>query len=314
MRRLRTIGAFTALLMVAACRPPHDADKTSSASSEDLKPAMQALAPPAEATITELKAPESVLHDVEQDVYFISNINGGMQDVDHNGFISRVHPDTLMVDLKWIESGRNGVRLDGPKGMAIVGNTLFVSDVTAVRKFDRHTGAPLGEVPLAGATFINDLATDGKSVYVSDTGFDVGPGETFVDNGSQAIWKITGDRAEKIASGPGLGHPNGLEVVDGKLWVVTFGSDELYTLDGHRRANVVKLPSGELDGLAHLGDGSMVVTSWKASQIFRGPPSGPFHAILAGIDSPADIGYDARRHRLLVPHPTADQVTIHPLQ
>src|SRR5256886_1138508 len=37
--------------------------------------------------------PESVLHDPAQDIYFVSNINGGPTAKDNNGFISRVRPD-----------------------------------------------------------------------------------------------------------------------------------------------------------------------------------------------------------------------------
>src|SRR6266851_4924042 len=37
--------------------------------------------------------PESVLHDPVQDIYFVSNINGGPTTKDNNGFISRVRPE-----------------------------------------------------------------------------------------------------------------------------------------------------------------------------------------------------------------------------
>lgn len=272
-------------------------------------------APPAAVRIIEgLQGPESVLYDPEQDVYFISNIKGGELAADGDGFISRVQPDTLSLELKWIQGGENGVHLDGPKGMALLGDWLYVSDVTAVRKFDRHTGAPLAEIPLPGATFINDMATDGHSLYVSDTGLAMGPGETFRPTGTDAIWKITDDRATKIASGPALGHPNGLDVVDGKLWVVTFGGTELYELDGGKKTHVTNLPAGELDGLLHLEDGSRLVASWLGAAVYRGRVDGTFQAVLSGVPAPADIGYDTKRHRLLVPLSTSNQVTVNDLR
>jgi hypothetical protein len=264
--------------------------------------------PAALTVITDLRAPESVLHDRERDVYYISNINGGMLTVDGNGFISRVDPKTMTVELHWIAKG-----LDGPKGMAVAGDTLYVSDILAVRKFDRRTGASLGAIPLPGATFINDMTTDGRNVYVSDTGIAMGPGLEFLETGTDAIWKIAGDRAEKIASGRELGHPNGLDLVDGKLRVVTFGSNELYELDGDRRRTIQKFPGEQLDGLVHLPDGSPVVTSWEADEIFEAN-DGEVRAVLASIPSPADIGYDTKRHLLLVPRPMNNQVTIHSLK
>ncbi len=139
--------------------------------------------PPALSVIGDLRAPESVLHDRERDVYYISNINGSMLTRDGNGFIARVDPKTMKVDLGWIAKG-----LDAPKGMAVLGDALYVSDITGVKKFDRRTGAPRGEIPLPGATFINDIATDGRNLYVSDTGIAMGPGTQFVETGSDAIW------------------------------------------------------------------------------------------------------------------------------
>jgi hypothetical protein len=275
---------------------------------------MRSLAPPALAVITKLRAPESVLHDREQDLYFISNINGGLLTVDNNGFISRVHPDTMQVELKWIEGGRNGVRLDAPKGMAILGDTLYVSDVTAVRKFDRRTGASLGEITLHGAALINDITTDGRSLYVTDTGLLTGPGKTFFRTGSDAIWKITGDQPEKLASGPTLRHPNGIDYVDGKLRVVTFGPNELYELNDGKRRELAQLPRGQLDGLVHLDDGTALVSSWEGEGIYRQTKRGEFEPVLTGIDAPADLGYDFKRHRLLVPSSGTNQVTIHAMR
>jgi hypothetical protein len=297
------------LITLTACRPPHRAEKTLHATNRDRAPVMNALAPQAVVLITKLRQPESALHDPQQDVYFISNMNGGLLDRDDNGFISRVDAKTLHVELKWIESGRNGVHLDAPKGMAIVGDTLYVSDITGVRKFDRKNGAPLGEITLAGTTLINDITTDGSSIYVSDTGLQPTAGNSFAPTGTDAIWKITNDRPERYATGDTLGHPNGVDWVDGKLRVVTFGGHELFDLAGGKKSHVVQLPGGQLDGLVHLANGDVVITSWLGNEIYRGPAGGPFHTILGGIDAPADIGYDAVRGRLLVP--AGNQVSIH---
>jgi sugar lactone lactonase YvrE len=305
MRR-RFAVVVLATLALMGCPGDRRAHTTIRAAAVELPTPMRRLAPLAEAIITGLRAPESVLYDAQQDVYFISNINGQMLSVDGNGFISRVDAKTLAVDLKWIATG-----LDGPKGMAILGDTLYVSDVTAVRKFDRRTGAHQGDVRLPGASFLNDLATDGKSVYVSDTGVLTGAGTAFLETGTDAIYRITGDTVEKIASGKKLNCPNGLEFIDGKLWVVTFGSNELYRLDGGTPNVAAELPWGQLDGVTRLADGSVVISSWHGNELFRGPVDGPFEPILAGLDSPADMGYDTKRHRLLVPHPPGNQVTIH---
>ena len=308
VRRLRI--ALIALVL-AACNnegppPPHT-------SISDDEQRSKIVAPAAVATIsTGLAGPESVLYDAQQDVYFISNINGGLLDRDNNGFISRVDAKTLSVNLKWIEGGRNNVTLDGPKGMAIVGDSLYVSDVAAVRKFDRHSGAPLAAIALPGTTTINDLTTDGQNVYVSDTGVIPGPAETFEATGTDSIWIIENDHARKIASGNELlKQPNGLEFVDGHLWVVTFEGNELYQLNGGSKSSVMTLPREQLDGVVHTPDGSWLVTSWKGMAVYRSSGNGSFEPILQAIPSPADIGYDTKRHLLLLPASSNNSVTLH---
>src|SRR6476469_729042 len=61
-------------------------------------------APTRPTAITEgLQTPESVFYDADQDVYYISNINGAPLDVDDNGYISRVNAETMKVEAKWID-------------------------------------------------------------------------------------------------------------------------------------------------------------------------------------------------------------------
>jgi sugar lactone lactonase YvrE len=262
-----------------------------------------------------LQTPESVLWDPQQDVYFISNINGQPLAADNNGYISRVNPDTMQVEAKWVEGGvKPGVTLNAPKGMAIVGETLYVADITTVRKFDRKSGAPQGEIKIPGSTFLNDVASDGIAVYVSDSGLKAGAGGNFEPTGTDAIWKITRDAAMKIAAGDDLKRPNGVEAKGGKLWVVSFGGNELYQLDHGKKKNVATLPKGSLDGLVLLDDGTFLVSSWDGKAVYRGPAAGPFQTVLDNVNAPADIGYDSKRNRLLVPHFMDNIVTIHELK
>ena len=104
------------------------------------------------------------------DVYLVSNINGSPLGADGNGFITRVAPDGTVTNLKWIDGESEVVTLNAPKGMAIIGDTLYVADITHVRFFHRDTGEPLGEIEIPGATFVNDLAAGrGGWLFVSDT-------------------------------------------------------------------------------------------------------------------------------------------------
>lgn len=311
MKRFLPFLSVFALIGALACQ--QSAEQTPSTAAPPAKPAVQKQPAAKPAMIEGLSTPESVLYDADQDVYFISNINGSPLEVDNNGFISRVTPDSLSLELRWIEGGKGNVTLNAPKGMALVGDTLYVADITSVRKFNRKTGAPEGEIKIPGSTFLNDLVSDGKAVYVSDSGMKSDGKGGFAGTGTDAVWKIEKDKPAKIASGTDLNRPNGLEIADGKVWVVTFGSNELYALKNGKKTNVVKVPKGSLDGLIHLSDGTFLVTSWESSTVYRGPAAGPFTPVVENVTSPADIGYDTKRHLLLVPHFQENRVTIHEL-
>jgi hypothetical protein len=250
-----------------------------------------------------LSTPESVLYDDTNDVYLVSNINGKPLDADGNGFISKLSPEGGGATLKWIEGGKNKVTLNAPKGMGFMGDLLYVADLDTVRMFDRKTGAPAGEVKVPGAVFLNDIAvtTDGR-VLVSDTGMKASA-KGFEPAGTDAVYSI--DKAKKlttIAKAAELGAPNGLLPMGDKTWVVTFGSGELYSLDAKgKKGDAQKLPKGSLDGILPLPNGDLLISSWEANAVYRGKPGHDFTLVIENVKSPADIGYDAKRSRVLVP-------------
>ncbi|MBI4715890.1 MAG: hypothetical protein HY760_08145, partial [Nitrospirae bacterium] len=80
--------------------------------------------------------------------------------------------------LRFVEGGKSGVTLHAPKGLAVVGDVLYVTDIDAVRGFDKETGNVLHTIDLKkkGALFLNDLTVDDQGVlYVSDTTVFVDP-------------------------------------------------------------------------------------------------------------------------------------------
>lgn len=261
-----------------------------------------------------LLTPESALYDADNDRYLVSNINGSPFDKDNNGFISVLSPDGQVTNLKWIEGGKAKVTLDAPKGLAISKGILYAADIVVVRMFDAKTGAPKGDIPIPGATFLNDVAAapDGK-VYVSDSGIKAGSGG-FDPTGTDAVYVIDKGKVKPLAKGTQLGRPNGVLWTDKGLIVVTFGTNEVYLLDEKgAKHDVTKTPAGALDGVVAVGD-TLLVTSWEAQAIFRGKLDGTFDVALAAQKSPADIGYDTKRGRVIVPHLMENTVEVYELK
>jgi len=260
--------------------------------------------------------PESVLYDVAGDRYLVSNINGSPDAADGNGYISELSPDGAVKTPKLIEGGVKDVKLDGPKGLIIVGKELWVTDITQVRKFDLKTLAPKGDIKLPEATFANDiaLAPDGK-VYVSDSSVKATE-KGFEPNGGDQVLVI--DKAGKVkvlAKSKDLGGPNGLAFGPKGLLVNGLLSNEVFGIGAKgEKVDVIKMPNGGLDGLLVVGD-TLLCSSWGASAVYRGKLGGTsYEPVIQNVKGPADIGWDSKRSRVLIPRFMDDLVEVYDLK
>ena len=258
-----------------------------------------------------LSTPESALHDELADLYLVTNINGTPFGDDGVGYVARFYPDGRPENLKWIDGAKSGVELNAPKGMAIVGDTLYVADVTAVRKFDRTTGAPKGAIVVHGSTFLNDLsaAADG-TIYVSDTGL-LAP--DFKASKTDAVYAISPNGAvQTVKKSTDLAQPNGLLAGDGDVLMVNWIDGTLNRLDsGGSVTKLSRLPAAQLDGLVKTKDGVYLISSWAGSCVYS-LKDGVVTLAIPNLPEPADLGYDAKRERLLVPYFKLNKLDVFP--
>lgn len=264
-----------------------------------------------------LMSPESVLWDSVADVYLVSSVNGSPGDKDDNGFITRITPQGQVDALKWIDGSTAGVNLSAPKGMAIKGDTLYVTDIDCVRRFVRTSGTPAGEICFPGATFLNDLAVDNLgTLYVTDSGFRVDSLGAQVNTGTDAVWRFTpAGQTGKVIEGGVLGHPSGIAFRGQDAFIVTAGSGEIYQIGPENNRNIVLpgAPERALDDIVFTKDGGYLFTSWGDKAVHRVGPDGTTSRALENVEGPAGIGYDAKRDRVLVPLMPSNEVRIAPL-
>lgn len=278
-------------------------------------PMSEAAAPSGPITMADVgfATPESVLHDTNADVYLVSNINGAPTAADGNGFISRVSPAGEVLELKWIDGEADGVTLSAPKGMAISGGMLWVTDIDCVRMFALDTGAPAGEVCVEGATFLNDLAPhpNGQDVLLTDSGLDA----SFAPSGTDAVYHMTADGYAPIAADPDMGAPNGVALTgDGGALVVTFMSGQIWGIGADGSVTeVMAIEGAQLDGVEVLADGRVLVSNWATNCVHLLDTEGTLTCAMPDLETPADIGFDAQRGHVLVPLFNANEVRIIPL-
>lgn len=260
-------------------------------------------------------SPSAIIHDAERDVYWVSNLNedgGGT-----GGFISKLAPEGAITTLNFIDGRNPGVKLGAPRGLAVAGEYLYVADVTAVRKFNADTGEPSGSIEVPGAQYLSDvaIAADG-SLYATDVGGDPNMAEV-PDSGTDAIYEITpSGEVSEVARRPDLGGPFSLVADPKGLWITCTGTNQLLLIipssDGTPAADAgrLDLPIAAPRGLAALPDGTFAIAGWSDGSIYRGFRDGPFARVVSGLESPADLGYDARRKRLLIPLLTGHSLAI----
>ncbi len=312
-RRPSLGGLGIGLLLVAAC----GGDRTGSNDNRTNTPPSVApsTAPVGELPATERVAviegfdlPESVRHHPESDLYFVSNTGEHPTRIDNNGFISRVRPDGTLEELRFIAGGVAGVTLNGPKGLRILGDTLWVADITVVRAFDANTGEALFNVDLEplGAVFLNALDRGGDgAMYVTDSGLrfdDAGQSE---HTGPDRIYRIAPDRAASVAlESPALEAPNGIDWDErtGMFVVASRNGRSLWAwpLGMAEPVHLALGPSG-YDGALSLPDGRVFASSWGAGDVQMLWSSGGLRPLISNLEQPADIGFDLNRNRLLIP-------------
>ncbi len=306
--RLR-VAAPLALTLTLACGDR--APSGQAAGGADTAAAGTAAAPaaaPAKVGEIKVNAPEAARYDPELGVWFVSSFGEGElspMGKDNNGVIGRYKGDGSPDSVRFIAGGRGGAVLNAPKGMAIVGDTLWVADIDALRGFNRRTGAPVATINVRGSKFLNDVAVGPEgALYITDSGLGPDPKTGMGHPGPDRIYRIGADRKPAVAlEHDSLAAPNGItwDSTGASFLVVPFfGTTIVRWSPGDSAVQSVATGPGQQDGIEAIGGGRFAVTSWTDSSL-NVIENGRLSRLAGGIPGPADLGYDRATRTVAVP-------------
>ncbi len=238
------------------------------------------------------KVPESVYFHNVKNVLYVSNIGEG--EAKGKGSIGKVKPDGTGAVVEWVKG------LDGPKGMAVVGNNLWVADLTNMRVIGLNQARIQETIAVEGAVFLNDVASGpGGTVYVSDSR-------------SKKVHEIKGKKVTTLIEG--LEGPNGLLWQKEGLYILDNGKLLLRQDDGTVKTIATGMEGGT-DGVERVNEKDFIISSW-AGVIYFVTESGVVTKLLDSREekiNTADIGYDDATKMLYVPGFYKNTVTAYKL-
>lgn len=236
--------------------------------------------------------PESVL-PVSNTLY-VSLIDGGSWDADGKGGVAKLDIDGKNYKADWVTG------LNAPKGMGIIGNRLYVADLSNVVVIDIAKGKIEKKIAIDSATGLNDITvTDKGVIYVSDSRLG-------------KIWRIENDVPSLYLEN--MKGVNGLRAVGDDL-IIASGKSFVKADAQKKITPIAELPQGG-DGIEPVGNGDYIVTAW-GGYIWYVHADGRIETLLETHQqkrNTADIGYDAVKKIVYVPTFNAKTVVAYQLK
>lgn len=194
-------------------------------------------------TDTTFSDSESALYDAATNTIYVSCGNNSLEK-DGDGFIATLNTDGSIKNMDWCTG------LNAPKGIAIMENSLYVSDIDEIVQINLSSGEITNKYPLEGAKFLNDVATDGSVIYFSD----------MRDN---KVYTLSDGDFELVAENvPSI---NGLESHNNTLYGLN--GEGLIKFDGNGGYEILTDEVKGGDGLVILDDDTFIASRW-AGQIY----------------------------------------------
>lgn len=231
-----------------------------------------------------LTTSESVCYDAQNQLLYVSCINGNPTDKDGNGFIARVSLTGEIITLKWISI------LNAPKGMGIYKNKLYVTDIDQIVEIDIEQAVITKIIDVEGARFLNDITIDPDgAVYISDMSTNK------IHRYHKGILGTWFEDEKMIGT-------NGLFYEDKEILAGTKNGIFSIRLEDKRLWHLIT-DIGGIDGLEADGRSNYIISDWKGKIQLVNVEDDPVvlsNTSNTGVNA-ADIEFISGKNLLLVP-------------
>ncbi|MGB3151584.1 MAG: hypothetical protein WBB27_13075 [Maribacter sp.] len=237
---------------------------------------------------------ESVILDEKRNVLYVSIQNG---EEPGDGSIAMLSATGEILNPSFT------LGLNEPKGMAIVGDLLYVGDLLELIEIDLETGTISNTYTAENVRYFNDVTADeAGNVYVSDMH-------------ASSIYKLdTEKNFREWFTSPDIESANGLLVdgdeliiggwgyfTDGQALNAGIGKLHKMNLKTQELVTITTEPLGNLDGIQAFDGSSYFVTDWKQGKLFKVNKDGSSEELLDTEQGAADIWYIQDKNALLLP-------------
>jgi len=247
-------------------------------------------------TTTGFQEPYGVVVDEKDGYIYVSNMNGGYDLKNGNGFISRLNMDGTVDEMRYIGGASKGKTLHSPKGMEVVDGRLYVADIDKLHVYELKRNkfiynVNFGDFPVKHLVDVA-LGPDG-ALYVTDS-----PGN--------AIYRIDVAKQHEVtlfASGDILGQPHGICWYPARqIFIVAgWGSGQLTEFDRSGKRQI--LPSiflSGLEGCVSDNYGNIYVSSKSLGTVFRITSDFALFGFALGQLMPAGLAFHTAENSVIV--------------
>jgi hypothetical protein len=224
--------------------------------------------------------------EVPESVIYVSNVNGSPLDKNGKGYLSKVALNGDIKIQQWITG------LNAPKGLAILGNFLYVSDIDRIAKIDCKKNSILEFIEIPGSKFLNDVTVSDKGVLaVSD----------MMDN---AVYLLMADTIHRFIRDEKLERVNGLFFEGETLYAGT--NNIIYAINTADTALslLVYIENTEgIDGLERFDVNQFIISDWSGKVQIVSADKEPLELLNFTDENynAADIDYDINSKTLFIP-------------